>query len=119
MDFSRRQFLGAASAASLGLASRLQAQGNTADLVLFNGKILTVDDAFSIREAIVIKDGRIVAVGGNELRNRYTAARTIDLKGRTVMPGFLRYTHPPARQFPALCRSERYDVAYATEAASE
>ena len=88
MEFSRREFLGAASAASLGIASRLQAQGNTADLVLFNGKVLTVDDAFSIREAIVIKDGRIVAVGGNELRNRYTAARTIDLKGRTVMPGF-------------------------------
>jgi predicted amidohydrolase YtcJ len=88
MEFSRRQFLGAASAASLGIAARLQAQGNTADLVLFNGKVLTVDDAFSIREAIVIKDGRIVAVGGNELRNRYTAARTIDLKGRAVMPGF-------------------------------
>ena len=36
----------------------------------------------------MIKDGRIVAVGGNELRNRYAAARTIDLHGRTVMPGF-------------------------------
>jgi len=88
MEFSRRQFLGAASAASLGIASRLQAQGNTADLVLFNGKIVTVDDAFSIRQAIVIKDGRILAVGGNELRNQYNAARTIDLRGRMVMPGF-------------------------------
>ncbi len=88
MEFSRRQFLGAASAASLGIASRLQAQGGTADLVLFNGKIVTVDDAFSIRQAIVIKDGRILAVGGNELRNQYNAARTIDLRGRMVMPGF-------------------------------
>jgi hypothetical protein len=60
MEFSRRQFLGAASAVSLGIAARLQAQGGTADLILFNGKIVTVDDAFSIREAIVVKDGRIV-----------------------------------------------------------
>jgi predicted amidohydrolase YtcJ len=88
MDWSRRQFLGAAGAASLGVAARLQAQGGTADLILFNGKIVTVDDAFSIRQAIVIKDGRILAVGGNELRNQYSAARTIDLRGRMVMPGF-------------------------------
>jgi len=88
MNFSRRGFLELAGAASLSSLPILQAQGNAADLVLFNGKVLTIDDAFSIREAIVIKDGRIVAVGGNELRNRYTAARTIDLKGRTVMPGF-------------------------------
>ena len=63
-------------------------RASAADLVLFNGKIVTVDDAFSIRQAIVIKDGRIAAVGGNELRNQYTAARTIDLRGRMVMPGF-------------------------------
>ncbi len=37
----------------------------------------------------MIKDGRIVAVGGNELRNRYPRGRaTIDLQGRMVMPGF-------------------------------
>jgi len=50
-------------AASITGVSRLQAQATSADLVLFNGKIVTVDDAFSIRQAIVIKDGRIVAVG--------------------------------------------------------
>ncbi|MBV8843404.1 MAG: amidohydrolase, partial [Bryobacterales bacterium] len=63
-------------------------QTPSADLVLYNGKIVTVDDAFSIREAIAIKDGRILAVGSNDLRNRYTAARSIDLRGRTVIPGF-------------------------------
>jgi predicted amidohydrolase YtcJ len=87
MKFSRREFLGTAGAASLGVSS-LRAQAAAADLVLFNGKIITVDDAFSIREAIAIKDGRIVAIGGNELRNRYAAARLIDLRGRTVLPGF-------------------------------
>ena len=88
MDISRRDFLATVGAATVGGASALHAQGAPADLVLFNGKIVTVDDAFSIREAIVVKDGKIVAVGENELRNRYNAARTIDLRGRTVIPGF-------------------------------
>jgi predicted amidohydrolase YtcJ len=88
MEFSRRKFLAAVGAASLSTGSGLQAQAASADLVLFNGKIVTVDDAFSIHQAIVIKDGRIAAVGGNELRNQFSAARTIDLHGRMVMPGF-------------------------------
>jgi predicted amidohydrolase YtcJ len=88
MALSRREFITAAGAASLSGLTLLEAQSTSADLILYNGKIVTVDDAFSIREAIVVKDGRIVAVGGNELRNRYTAARSIDLKGRMVMPGF-------------------------------
>lgn len=89
MDWSRRRFLGAAGAVSLGPALlKAQSGREAADLVLFNGKIVTVDDAFSIREAIAIKDGRILAVGGNELRNRYNASRSIDLGGRTVLPGF-------------------------------
>jgi predicted amidohydrolase YtcJ len=90
MDWSRRQFLGAASALSLSRSALLEAQsrGEAADLVLFNGKIVTVDDAFSIRDAIAIREGRILAVGTNELRNHYAAAHAIDLKGRTVLPGF-------------------------------
>ncbi|HEY6343076.1 MAG TPA: amidohydrolase [Bryobacteraceae bacterium] len=88
MSYSRREFLGTVSAASAAGLSRLHAQAPGADLVLFNGKIVTVDDAFSIREAIVIKDGRILAVGGNELRSRYPGARAIDLRGRMVIPGF-------------------------------
>ena len=86
MEWSRRRFLAGMGAASL--ASRLQGQGPSADLVLYNGKIVTVDDAFSIHQAIVIKDGRIAAVGGNELRNQFSGARSIDLRGRMVMPGF-------------------------------
>ena len=89
MSFSRRDFLGAVGSAALASSSTdLLAQGEPADLILYNGKIVTVDSAFSIREAIVVKGGRVLAVGGNELRNRYTAARTIDLRGRTVIPGF-------------------------------
>ncbi|HUJ51553.1 MAG TPA: amidohydrolase [Bryobacteraceae bacterium] len=90
MSYSRREFLGAVGGATLAASSAadLLAQGEPADLLLYNGKIVTVDSSFSIRQAIVVKDGRVVAVGGNELRNRYAAARTIDLRGRTVIPGF-------------------------------
>jgi len=64
------------------------AEPEPVDLVLHNGKIVTVDDAFSIQQAVVVRDGRIVAVGGNELLARYDAQRTIDLEGKTVLPGF-------------------------------
>jgi len=59
------------------------------DLLLIHGKVLTVDDKFSIRSAVAVKDGKIVAVGGPELARRYRAATTIDLKGRTLLPGFI------------------------------
>jgi predicted amidohydrolase YtcJ len=58
------------------------------DLLLHNGKIVTADEAFSIHQAVAVRDGRIVEVGGNELVDRYQAARTIDLGGKTVVPGF-------------------------------
>ena len=88
MTISRRDFLLTVGIASTGTLARLQAQDESADLLLYNGKVVTVDDAFSIREAIVVKEGRIAAVGGNELRSRYRATRAIDLRGRTVIPGF-------------------------------
>jgi len=80
--------LGTAGIVSAGDVWSLHAQATSADLVLYNGKIATVDDVFSIREAIAIKDGLIAAVGANELRNRYPGARAIDLRGRMVIPGF-------------------------------
>lgn len=59
-----------------------------ADLLLHNGKIAVVDDAFSIHQAIVVADGKVVAVGRNDLAAKYRATRTIDLRGRLVIPGF-------------------------------
>ncbi|HLG98940.1 MAG TPA: amidohydrolase [Bryobacteraceae bacterium] len=93
MKFSRRDFLAVTAGTAIGgIATEALAQAQSVDLILFNGKIVTVDSAFSIRQAIAVKDGRVVAVGGNELRNRYSAAKTIDLRGRTVIPG-LHDTH--------------------------
>ena len=80
---SNRLILGFALMALSACAER-----EAVDLVLHNGKIVTVDDAFSIQQAVAVRDGRIVAVGGNELLARYDAQRTIDLEGKTVLPGF-------------------------------
>lgn len=61
-----------------------------ADLVLFNGKIITLKDAGNTTEAVAIKADKIIAVGNNDLIKQYIASNTkvIDLKGRTVIPGF-------------------------------
>jgi len=60
-----------------------------ADLILRDGKVLTVDKDFSVKSAVAVKDGKIVAVGGPEIMQRYSAPTVIDLKGRTLMPGFI------------------------------
>jgi urease alpha subunit len=44
-----------------------QASPTVADLIVFNGKVVTVDDQFSIKSALAVKDGKIVAVGGPEI----------------------------------------------------
>ena len=62
-----------------------------ADLVLVNGKVVTVDDRFTIAEALAVSGQRIVAVGGRaeieKLKGPQT--RVIDLAGRTVIPGLI------------------------------
>jgi len=62
-----------------------------ADMVLFNGKVVTIDANESIAEAIAIKYGRILAVGSNEQIKSLIGSETevIDLRGRTMIPGLL------------------------------
>ena len=62
-----------------------------ADLVLTNGKIVTVDDRFTIAQAVAVRGDRIVAVGANAEVSRLAGATTrrIDLGGRTVTPGLI------------------------------
>jgi predicted amidohydrolase YtcJ len=63
--------------------------GADADLILHNGKVVTVDARFSIAQAVAMKDGRITAVGrdADVLKERGSATKVIDLKGRMVLPG--------------------------------
>jgi predicted amidohydrolase YtcJ len=65
------------------------ASAETADTVLFNGKILTVDKEFSVREALAIAHGRVLATGTSSAMKQLAddKARLIDLGGRTVIPG--------------------------------
>ena len=61
-----------------------------ADLLFLHGKIYTVDSAFTRAEALAVKDGRIMAVGTDkELQDRYSAAETVDLGGKAMVPGFI------------------------------
>lgn len=59
------------------------------DLILTNGKIVTVDADFSIQDTIVVDDGIIVAVGDSSLLETYAGATQIDLDGKMLMPGFI------------------------------
>jgi predicted amidohydrolase YtcJ len=62
-----------------------------ADLVLLNGKIVTIDKKESIVEAVAVIFGKILAVGTNKEIKKLTGEKTkvIDLKGRTVIPGLI------------------------------
>ncbi len=71
--------------------------GNYPDLILFNGKIITVDKNFSIAQAAAIQGDRIRAVGTNREIEKLAGSSTkkIDLKGKTVIPGLMdNHVHP-------------------------
>jgi predicted amidohydrolase YtcJ len=60
------------------------------DAAYVNGKIITVDPKFTIAQAIGVADGRIVAVGSTSDVRALAGPQTqvLDLRGRTVLPGF-------------------------------
>ena len=56
-----------------------------------NGKVVTVDSSFSIKEAVAIKNGRFVAVGTDSEIRRWIGRNTavVNLAGRTMIPGLI------------------------------
>ncbi len=61
-----------------------------ADLIIHHAKIYTVDSAFSVVEAMAIKDKKIVATGrSSDILKKYESAQTIDAAGKTIFPGFI------------------------------
>ncbi|MCC7235243.1 MAG: amidohydrolase [Bryobacterales bacterium] len=74
-------------AVTLALCSTLPA----ADLILYNGRIVTADTRFSILQAISISNGKVLRVGVNEavLRDRKPNTQVVDLKGKMVVPGLI------------------------------
>ena len=84
----RRDFLKVAVGTTIATALRPQ---RPADFVLRNGKIITLDRNSTIADSIAIAGDRIAAVGPNAAMAAFTApaTRTIDLRGKTVVPGLI------------------------------
>ena len=62
---------------------------NTADLIIHNAIIYTVNESFETATAVVVKDGKFIAVGGEDVLNQYKAQSVVDLNGFSVYPGFV------------------------------
>jgi predicted amidohydrolase YtcJ len=101
----RRHFLSGAGAASAAVAAGTAAvvkpaQGEparvpaapataAADLILRNGKVITIDPASTVTQAIAVSNDRIIAVGPDEAMASHSGpgTRVVDLKGKAVIPG--------------------------------
>ena len=67
------------------------AHAQNADLIVTNAKIVTLDSASTIAQALAVREGRIVAVGGNDAMEALIGSGThrVDAGGRTVIPGLI------------------------------
>jgi len=74
-----------------GALALVSAQQGAPDIILSNGKVITVDERFQVAQAIAIRGDRIVAVGSNQDVTRMAGPNTrrIDLRGRSVVPGLI------------------------------
>ena len=99
----------------------LQAQPPAPDLVLSNGKIITVDERFTIAQAVAIKANRIVAVGTNQEIAQLAGANTrrIDLMGRAVIPGLIDNHMHLLRAATTWTRELRFDGVQSRKQAVE
>ena len=65
-------------------------QKHKADLLVYNALLYTVDSTFSTTEAMIIKDGKILAVGKQaDLEKQYETRDRIDAAGKFIYPGFI------------------------------
>jgi hypothetical protein len=99
--YSRRQFLGAGSAAvaAFGWAQKSEAQnrGPAPDTIVWNARVYTMDPVLPRVQAFAVKNGRFIAVGSNDdVRNLASSGtELIDAAGMTVTPGFIdAHSHP-------------------------
>ncbi|MGA0561295.1 amidohydrolase [Ancylobacter sp. VNQ12] len=96
---SRREIIiaaGAAGFAAAGLApyqleAQTMAQPATADLILLNGKVTTLDRSNPAAEAVAVKDGRILLAGraADVMAHAGPQTQVIDVAGRRVIPGLI------------------------------
>jgi predicted amidohydrolase YtcJ len=89
--------VGGSVALAIAVGLLVASAANAAPTVFVNGRVVTVDPAFTIVDAFAVDEGRIVAVGAEARRLAETRAdaERIDLAGRTVLPGLIdSHTHP-------------------------
>ena len=88
---TRRHLTALVSGLIAASALLLAGQQPAADLILSNGKIITVDDRFTLAQAVAVRGDRIVAVGTDQdvARLAGPATRRIDLDGEAVIPGLI------------------------------
>ena len=104
--------------ALFALATTLCAQS---DLILTNGKIITVDERFSIAQAVAIRGDRVVATGTDQEIARLAGPNTrrIDLKGKAVIPGLIDNHMHLLRAASTWAKELRFDGVYSRKQAVE
>ena len=91
----RRSVVGGLGALASGLAlpdyPKAQAMNEPADLILFNGKIATLNRQQPEASAVAIRDGRFAAIGSDHevMQLAGPETRRIDLEGRRAIPGLI------------------------------
>lgn len=105
MSYSRRRFIGGTVAGLASIACTqprtalaMLAQSRSADLVVLNARVYTVDPALPTAAAFAVRAGRFVAIGSSADIRGYVGAKTqvIDASGMTVVPGFIdTHNHAP------------------------
>jgi len=77
------------------LAAACKQKEYNADILVKNAVVYTVDNKFSMAQAFVVKNGKIIAVGNDDtIEQKYLAKEVIDAQGKAVYPGFIdAHTH--------------------------
>lgn len=91
----------------IGLLISCQNQFQEADVVFINGKVVSVDEDFSIYSAVAVKGDKFIAVGTDDEIRKYAGdnTRVIDVENKTIIPGIIdAHAHPEAASI-----SETYD----------
>ncbi len=79
------------------LVAALACPAQAVDLIFQHGRIVSVDDHFTIHEAMAVTDGKIVAIGHDAdiIKTKTAQTKVIELGGRMVLPGLIdSHTHP-------------------------
>jgi predicted amidohydrolase YtcJ len=76
---------------ALACLAPMPLRADPADMLLLNGRIVTLDDTSSVNEALAITGDRITATGSSDQMRKLAGADTtiVDLEGRTVIPGLI------------------------------